>query len=79
MSGSTSQSGRTWFGLTRSRLLWFIAVRVIVAATAGTVVFVTTGSVIWLIVALLAAGVVVNAVSRQGAGRGGFGQPSVRR
>jgi hypothetical protein len=66
MNGTADRSAQTWFGLTRGQLLWFIAVRVIVAAIAGTLVFVTTGSVLWLIVALLAAGVVVNAVSGQG-------------
>jgi hypothetical protein len=54
-------------------------VRVVFAATAGTVVFVTIRSAIWLIVALLGTGVVVNAVSRQGAGHGGFDHPSGRR
>jgi uncharacterized membrane protein YfcA len=69
VSGSASQLEHRWFRLTRSQLLWAITVRVIVAAIAGTVVFVTTGSVIWLIVALLAAGIVVNAVSGQGVAR----------
>jgi type IV secretory pathway VirB3-like protein len=79
MSGNASPLEHRWFGLTRSQLLWAITVRVIVAATAGTVVFVTTGSVIWLVVALLAAGIVVNAVSGQHAARGGLDHPSRER
>jgi type IV secretory pathway VirB3-like protein len=79
VSGRASQLEHRWFGLTRSQLLWAVAVRVIVAAIAGTVVFVTTGSVIWLIVALLAAGIVVNALSGQRAARGGLDQPSRER
>lgn len=79
MSGSASQLEHRWFGLTRSQLLWAMAVRVIVGAIAGTVVFVTTGSVIWLIVALLAAGIVVNAVSGQGAARRRLNHPARER
>jgi hypothetical protein len=49
-----------WFGLSPGQLLWFVAIRVIVAAIVGSVVYVVTGSVLWLIVALLATGVVIN-------------------
>jgi type IV secretory pathway VirB3-like protein len=63
MSNTVGSPSHQWFGLTRSQLLWFVAIRVIVAAVAGAVVYVVTGSVLWLIVALLLAGVVVNAAS----------------
>lgn len=63
MNKTAYSSSHQWFGLSRSQLLWFVAIRVIVAAVAGAVVYVVTGSVVWLIVALLAAGVVVNAAA----------------
>lgn len=63
MNKTADSSSHQWFGLSRSQLLWFVAIRVIVAAVAGAVVYVVTGSVVWLIVALLAAGVVVNAAA----------------
>jgi hypothetical protein len=40
-----------------------VAIRVIVAAIVGAVVYVVTGSVLWLIVALLLTGVVINAAA----------------
>lgn len=63
MSKTAGSTAQRWFGLSASQLFWFVAIRVIVAAIAGAVVYVATGSVLWLVVALLAAGVVVNAVS----------------
>jgi hypothetical protein len=52
-----------WFGLSPGQLLWFVAIRVIVAAIVGAVVYVVTGSVLWLIVALFATGAVINGVA----------------
>lgn len=49
-----------WFGLTPVKFVWAVAVRVMVAAIVGAVVYVTTGSVLWLIVALLATSVVIS-------------------
>jgi hypothetical protein len=63
VSKTAGTTAHGWFGLSPSQLFWFVAIRVIVAAIAGAVVYVATGSVLWLVVALLAAGVVVNAVS----------------
>lgn len=63
MNKIAESSSHRWFGLTGTQLVWFVAIRVIVAAVAGAVVYVVTGSVIWLIVALLGAGVVINAAT----------------
>jgi hypothetical protein len=52
-----------WFGLSPGQLLWFVAIRVIVAAIVGAVVYVVTGSVLWLIVALFVTGVVINSAA----------------
>jgi hypothetical protein len=54
---------RGWFGLSRGQFFWFVAIRVIVAAIVGAVVYVVTGSVLWLIVALVATGAVINGVA----------------
>ncbi len=63
MSKTAGGTTHGWFGLSPNQLLWFVAIRVIVAAIAGAVVYVATGSVLWLVVALFAAGAVVNAAS----------------
>ena len=63
MRGTTTSSHR-WMGLSPSQFLWAVAVRVIVAAAVGATVYFVSGSVLWLIVALLATGVVINAVAR---------------
>jgi hypothetical protein len=60
---TAGSSSHQWFGLSRSQLLWAVAIRVIVGAVAGTVAYVVTGSVVWLVIALVAAGVVVNAAA----------------
>jgi hypothetical protein len=52
-----------WFGLTPMQFFWAVTVRVIVAAIVGTVVYLATGSVLWLIVALLATSVVISSVA----------------
>ena len=69
MSKTAGSATRTWFGLTRGQLLWAIAIRVIVAAIVGVVVYVVTGSVLWLIVALLGTGAVINSVANAPTGR----------
>jgi hypothetical protein len=63
MNNTAGSDAHKWFGLSRSRFLWFVAIRVIVAAIVGAVVYVVTGSVLWLIVALLLTGVVINAAA----------------
>jgi hypothetical protein len=60
MSKTAGGATPRWFGLSPSQLLWHVLIRVIVAAIVGAVVYVVTGSVLWLIVALFATGVVVN-------------------
>ena len=52
MNKTAGTAAHRWFGLTPSQLLWAVAIRVIVAAIVGVVVFFATGSVLWLIVAL---------------------------
>jgi len=52
-----------WFGLTATQLFWAVTVRVVVAAIVGAVVYLATGSVLWLIVALLATSVVISSVA----------------
>ncbi len=61
MNKTAGSDAHKWFGLSPSQFFWFVAIRVIVAAIVGAVVYVVTGSVLWLIVALLLTGVVVNA------------------
>ena len=60
---NTAGSDHRWFGPGPGQLFWFVAIRVIVAAIVGAVVYVVTGSVLWLIVALLLTGVVINAAA----------------
>jgi hypothetical protein len=60
VSKTAGDATRGWFGLSPSQFFWFVAIRVIVAAIVGAVVYVVTGSVLWLIVALFATGVVIN-------------------
>jgi hypothetical protein len=52
-----------WFGLTPSQFFWAVTLRVIVATIVGAVVYLATGGVIWLIVALLATSVVISGVA----------------
>lgn len=61
LNKTAGSDAHKWFGLSPSQFFWFVAIRVIVAAIVGAVVYVVTGSVLWLIVALLLTGVVVNA------------------
>ena len=63
MNKKAERSNRQWFGLTRGQFSSFVAVRVIVAAIAGGVIYAVKSSVVWLIVALLASGVVMNTAS----------------
>ena len=60
MSKTVGNATHRWFGLTLGQFLWAVAIRVIVAAIVGVVVYVVTGSVLWLIVALVATGAVIN-------------------
>ena len=57
MGRIADRSDHRWFGLTPSQFFWAFAVRLVVAAVVGAVVFLATGSVLWLIVALLATSV----------------------
>jgi hypothetical protein len=63
MSKTAGSATHRWFGLTFGQFLWAVAIRVIVAAIVGVVVYVVTGSVLWLIAALLATGAVINGVA----------------
>lgn len=63
MSNTARDAAHGWFGLSPSQFFWFVAVRVIVAAIVGVGVYVVTGSVLWLIVALLLTGVVINSAA----------------
>lgn len=60
MSKTTGSATHRWFGLTLSQFLWAIAIRVIAATIIGLVVYIVTGSVLWLMVALVATGAVIN-------------------
>ena len=63
MNKTAGSANHRWFGLTPSQFLWAEAIRVIVAAIVGVIVYVVTGSVLWLIVALFATGAVINGVA----------------
>ena len=63
MNKTAGSDAHKRFGLNPSQFFWFVAIRVIVAAIVGAVVYVVTGSVLWLIVALLLTGVVINAAA----------------
>jgi hypothetical protein len=63
VSKTADSATHRWFGLSPGQLLWFVAIRVIVAAIVGAVVYVVTGSVLWLIVALFVTGVVINSAA----------------
>jgi membrane protein YdbS with pleckstrin-like domain len=52
-----------WFGLTPIQFFGAVALRVIVAAIVGVVVYLATGSVLWLIVALFATSVVISSIA----------------
>jgi hypothetical protein len=60
VSKTAGDATHGWFGLSPSQFFWFVAIRVIVAAIVGAVVYVVTGSVLWLIVALLLTSVAIN-------------------
>jgi hypothetical protein len=60
VSKTAGDATHRWFGLSPSQFFWFVAIRVIVAAIVGAVVYVVTGNVLWLIVALVATGAVIN-------------------
>jgi hypothetical protein len=51
------------FGMTPRQFLLAVAVRLVAASIVGVVVYVVTGSVLWLIVALVATGAVINGVA----------------
>ena len=63
MNKTAGTAAHRWFGLTPSQFLWAVAIRVIIAAIVGVVVYIATGSVLWLIVALVATGAVINGVA----------------
>jgi len=56
-------SSSQWFGLSHSQFVWAVVWRVTVAAVIGAVVYVVTSGVLWLIVALLATSVIINAAT----------------
>jgi hypothetical protein len=60
MNKTAGSATHRWFGLSRGQFFWAVAIRVIVAAIVGALVYVVTGSVLWLIVALFATRVVIN-------------------
>jgi hypothetical protein len=60
VSKTAGDATHGWFGLSPSQFFWFVAIRVIVAAIVGAFVYMVTGSVLWLIVALVATGAVIN-------------------
>ena len=62
MGRIADSASHRWFGLTSVQFFWAVALRVIVAAIVGVVVYLTTGSVLWLIVALLATSVAISSV-----------------
>ncbi len=53
MTNTTDGSRRQWFGVHPSQLLWGVVL-------VGAVVFAFTDTVVWLIIALIAAGVVIS-------------------
>jgi hypothetical protein len=57
------RASKRWFGLTPTQFFWAVALRVMIAAIAGAVVYLATGSVLWLIVALFATSVVISSVA----------------
>jgi hypothetical protein len=63
VSKTAGGAAHQWFGLSPGQFFWFVAIRVIAAAVVGAVVYVVTGSVLWLIVALLLTSVVINAAA----------------
>jgi hypothetical protein len=63
MGKTAGDAAQGWFGLSPGQLFWFVAIRVIVATIVGAVAYVVTGSVLWLIVALLMSGVVINSAA----------------
>jgi hypothetical protein len=63
VSKTADSATHRWFGLSPGQFLWAVAIRVIVAAIVGAVVYVVTSSVLWLIVALFATGVVINSAA----------------
>jgi hypothetical protein len=63
VSKTAGDAAHGWFGLSSGQFFWFVAIRVIAAAIVGAVVYVVTGSVLWLIVALLLTSVVINAAA----------------
>src|ERR1039457_3064119 len=64
VSRTASSANYRWFGLTPSQFFWAVAIRVMVAAIVGAVVYLATGSLLWLIVALLATSGVIRRVAQ---------------
>ncbi|MFZ0130846.1 MAG: hypothetical protein WAL77_15635 [Candidatus Dormiibacterota bacterium] len=63
MGRIAESANHRWFGLTPIQFVWAVALRVIVAAIVGAVVYLATASVFWLIVALFATSVVISSVA----------------
>ena len=63
MGRIAESANHRWFGLTPIQFVWAVALRVIVAAIVGAVVYLATASVLWLIVALFATSVVIGSVA----------------
>ena len=63
MARIADRASHRWFGLTPTQFVWAVALRVIIAAIVGVIVYLATGSVLWLIVALFATSVVISSVA----------------
>ncbi len=63
MNKTAGIAAHRWFGLTPRQFFLAVAIRVIIATIVGVVVYIATGSVLWLIVALIATGAVINGVA----------------
>ena len=63
MTKAAGDATHGWFGMSPGQLFWFVAIRVVVASIVGAVAYLVTGSVLWLIVALLLTGVVINSAA----------------
>ncbi len=63
MARIAERASKRWFGLTPTQFFWAVALRVMIAAIVGAVVYLATGSVVWLIVALVTTSVVISSVA----------------
>ena len=63
MGRIADSANHRWFGLTPIQFFWAVSLRVIVAAIVGAVVYLATGSILWLIVALFATSVAISSIA----------------